>query len=151
MKDTNKYADLATGIGNLCTGVAALLAVFFAKEPVTNYINKISQQQTQSQAQTATVNTTINLSQGIKQVHDLATEQDPKAIDHLLDQAAAPPSGNSHPTGLFIAPEFHSPLKKELESAPNFEKKQEIISNYWQKSLSRERGIKIYPGAADEK
>jgi len=131
MAEESSGSDWLTGFGTLLTGLAAMWAVWLAKDPVTNYF---SQKQTQIQV------VYINTCEAKKQTDELIEKSDdPQSFDKYLEELPAKLTlGSTTPMGLFIAPEFREPAKAAIGKAQTAEAKREILKNYWEKSLSKE-------------
>lgn len=114
----------------MLTGLAACAAVWFAKDPVTTYLNKMSVVQT----------VVVNTCEAKKQVQELIEKsKDPIAFDKYFHEIPSElPKTLTRPMGIFISPEYREAAKSKVEAASSDEAKREILKSYWEKSLSKE-------------
>lgn len=119
-----------SGLGSFMTGIAACSAVYFSKEPISNYFNNVSQSQV----------VVVNICEAKKQVDELIKKSNnPTSFEEYFRSIPSEVSkGSAKPMGLVIAPEYRDMARGEIEKADSPMLKREILKNYWEKSLSKE-------------
>ncbi|QLY25686.1 hypothetical protein [Bdellovibrio sp. KM01] len=160
--ENNFWGSVLNGFGSILKGVAAVLAVCFAKQPAQDYFDYLKssqlqiqlqfQQQLQKQAQEQKQKQEQeqNNSQKIDIKIDIHEAQ--KQVSELIQQSNSPtqfaksfekipsnlPRKNGDTVGLVIAEEYRAEVKKELSRAPTDREKARVIEDFWNKSLKSE-------------
>lgn len=153
--EKNICGSILDGFGNVLKGIAAILAVIFAKEPAQDYFKylKSSQEQMQLQFQnqlqrqnqkqeqnnSQKIDIKIDINKVQKEVSELVKSNNRAQITKNLDQIPSNFTSTSEKAvGLVIGKEFRSEIEKELLKASTEQDRIKIIENYWNRSLKNE-------------
>lgn len=133
--EKSKFTDWLSGGGTLLTGVAAIWAVYSAREPVINYL---TQKQTQTQTQIQAV--VLNTCEAKEEAEKMIKTDNPNSVDELLkDIPSEIPKDKTEPVGLVISEEFRPALKSQLlQPGLDDKTKKKFIEEYWNKSIRKE-------------
>lgn len=127
-------SKLSTSLGNLLIGMAAIIGVCLAKEPVTNYLNsKVHVQQIVQ----------IDTCKAKEQAEEIIQENNQQTIENRLKKYTTLPFGTSEPVGLYIRPKYVEPLAVEILNASDEAHKKELIEEAWSKSVREKTGSSV--------